>query len=86
VEPIAHAGDPRSPYWELMKNETIPAESLLAGRMQVMTLATVAQLDPTANWHRIMCEWLYASAPASPLGFAEAQFFQTAVASSRMAA
>jgi hypothetical protein len=46
---LSHAGDPGSEYWDLMRNETIPAEALLASRMQVMTLATVGQLSPTAN-------------------------------------
>ena len=83
---LAHAGDPRSKYWDLMKNETIPAESLLSSRMQVMTLAAVGQLSATANWHRIMSEWLYGSLPASPLGLAEAEFFELPGASSRAAA
>jgi hypothetical protein len=69
-----------------MKNETIPAESLLSSRMQVMTLAAVGQLSATANWHRIMSEWLYGSLPASPLGLAEAEFFKLPGASSRAAA
>jgi predicted unusual protein kinase regulating ubiquinone biosynthesis (AarF/ABC1/UbiB family) len=80
---LAHAGDPRSQYWDLMKNETIPAESLLSSRMQVMTLAAIGQLGSTANWHRVMSEWLYGSVPTSPLGRAEAEFFGLPVASSR---
>ncbi len=83
---LAHAGDPRSKYWDLMRNETIPAESLLSSRMQVMTLATVGQLSATANWHRIMSEWLYGSLPASPLGLAEAEFFERPGAAPRAAA
>ena len=70
------AGDPRSEYWELMRNETIPTDSLFSNRMQGMTLAVIGQLGATANWHRVMCEWLYGSAPASALGEAEAEFFQ----------
>jgi hypothetical protein len=69
-----------------MKNETIPAESLLSSRMQVMTLAAVGQLGATANWHRIMSEWLYGSIPASPLGVAESEFFERPGAPSRAAA
>jgi hypothetical protein len=51
-----------------MRNETIPAEALLASRMQFMTLATVGQLSPTANWHRVMSEWLYGTPPTSGPG------------------
>jgi predicted unusual protein kinase regulating ubiquinone biosynthesis (AarF/ABC1/UbiB family) len=79
---LAHAADPRSRYWDLTRNETIPAESLLSSRMQVMTLAAVGQLGATANWHRVMSEWLYGSVPTSPLGLAEAKFFGLPVAPS----
>jgi tRNA A-37 threonylcarbamoyl transferase component Bud32 len=72
---LLDAGDPRSEYWELMKNETIPADSLFASRMQGMTLGVVGALRATANWHRVMSEWIYGSVAASPLGDAEAEFF-----------
>jgi len=58
-----------------MRNETIPADSLFSNRMQGMTLAVIGQLRATANWHRVMSEWLYGSAPSSRLGVAEAGFF-----------
>ena len=72
---LVDAGDPRSEYWDLMKNETMPPDSLLANRMQAMTLGIIGQLRATANWHRVMSEWLYGSAPSSPLGEAETEFF-----------
>jgi predicted unusual protein kinase regulating ubiquinone biosynthesis (AarF/ABC1/UbiB family) len=83
---LAHAGDPRSKYWNLMKNETIPAESLLSSRMQVMTLAAIGQLGATANWYGVMSEWLYGSRPGSTLGVAEARFFRSPGASLQAAA
>jgi predicted unusual protein kinase regulating ubiquinone biosynthesis (AarF/ABC1/UbiB family) len=83
---LAHAGDPRSQYWDLMRNETVPAESLLSSRMQVMTLAAVGGLGATANWHRMMCEWLYQSPPTSALGLAEADFFGISSGVARLAA
>ena len=83
---LAHAGDPRSEYWDLMKNETIPSESVFASRMQAMTLGTVGQLSATANWHRIMSEWICGSLPTSPLGLAEARFFEAPGAPTRAAA
>ncbi len=72
---LVDAGNPRSQYWDLMKNETLPPDSLFASRMQAMTLAAVGQLKATANWHRVMSEWIYGASPASPLGLAEAEFF-----------
>ena len=83
---LRDAGDPRSEYWDLMRNETIPADSLFSNRMQGMTLAMIGQLNATANWHRVMCEWLYGSAPVSPLGEAEAEFFGLPTATVRRAA
>jgi predicted unusual protein kinase regulating ubiquinone biosynthesis (AarF/ABC1/UbiB family) len=83
---LAHAGDPRSEYWDLMRNETIPPESVFASRMQAMTLGTVGQLRATANWHRIMSEWICGSLPTSPLGLAEARFFEVPGFSARAAA
>ncbi len=83
---LAHAGDPRSQYWDLMKNETMPPDSLFASRMYGMTLAAVSQLTPTANWYRVMCEWLYGTLPSSQLGLAEAKYFGLPNAPSRAAA
>jgi hypothetical protein len=74
---MVDAGDPRSEYWDLMRHETLPADSLFSNRMQGMTLAVIAQLEATANWHRVMREWLYDSPPCSPLGRAEWDFFRS---------
>ena len=71
---LLDAGNPRSKYWELMRNETIPADSLFSNRMQGMTLAVIGQLRATVNWHRVMSEWLYDAPPSSALGEAEAEF------------
>jgi predicted unusual protein kinase regulating ubiquinone biosynthesis (AarF/ABC1/UbiB family) len=83
---VFDAGDPRSEYWDIMKNETIPPDSLFASRMHVMTLGVIGQLRATANWHRVMSEWLYGSAPSSPLGEAEAEFFGLPLAQLQAAA
>jgi predicted unusual protein kinase regulating ubiquinone biosynthesis (AarF/ABC1/UbiB family) len=72
---MVDAGDPRSEYWDMMRNETIPPDSLFSNRMQGMALGVLGALRATANWHRIMSEWLYGSPPSSPLGKAEAEFF-----------
>ena len=80
------AGDPRSEFWEPMRNETVPADSLFANRMEGMTLAVVGQLNATANWHRVMSEWIYGAAPCSPLGVAEATFFGARASSTPRAA
>jgi predicted unusual protein kinase regulating ubiquinone biosynthesis (AarF/ABC1/UbiB family) len=69
---LMQAGDPRSDYWDQMREGTVPADSLFARRMEGLTLGVLAQLGATANWHRIMREWLYGDPPSTPLGEEEA--------------
>ena len=66
------ASDPRSEYWDLMKRGTLPPDALLARRMEGLTLGVLGKLNATANWNRIVNEWLYDGPPATPLGEAEA--------------
>jgi predicted unusual protein kinase regulating ubiquinone biosynthesis (AarF/ABC1/UbiB family) len=67
---------PHSRFWELMRRQTIPPQTMFARRMEGLTLAVLGQLEAEANWHRIAREWLYGDPPATPLGEQEAQFFQ----------
>jgi predicted unusual protein kinase regulating ubiquinone biosynthesis (AarF/ABC1/UbiB family) len=67
-------GDPRSEFWELMKRGTMPPETILARRMEGLTLGVLGQLGATANWHRIAREWLFGDEPSTPLGEAEEDF------------
>ncbi|MEA2449751.1 MAG: hypothetical protein QOG63_1683, partial [Thermoleophilaceae bacterium] len=73
---MLQAGDPRSDYWDQMREGTVPADSLFARRMEVLTLGVLGQLKATANWHRIMREWLYGDGPATPLGKQEAEWLR----------
>jgi len=68
-------GDPRSEHWQLIRRGTAPPESLLSARMQGLTLGVLGQLECTANWHRIACEWLFGDPPSTPLGEREAEYF-----------
>ena len=67
-------GDPRSRHWQLMKRETVPVQSMLARRMEALTLGVLGQLGATANWHRIGREWLFDDAPSTELGVLEQPF------------
>ena len=71
---MVDAGDPRSEYWDLMKRGTLPADALLARRMEALTLGVLGQLGATANWCRIAREWLFGDPPQTPLGRAEADY------------
>jgi predicted unusual protein kinase regulating ubiquinone biosynthesis (AarF/ABC1/UbiB family) len=73
---MVDAADPRSEYWELMRHETVPPDFVMAQRMVGLVFAVCAQLEATANWHRISREFIYGDPPATPLGEAEAEFFE----------
>ena len=68
-------GDPRSEHWGIMRKSTIPAEALLAGRTETLTLGVLGHLEATANWHRIMSEYIAEGPPATPLGEQDAEFW-----------
>jgi predicted unusual protein kinase regulating ubiquinone biosynthesis (AarF/ABC1/UbiB family) len=73
-------GDPRSDHWELMKRGTMPADAMLARRMEALTLAVLGQLAATANWHRVAREWLFSDPPSTELGRLEEDFHVPAAA------
>jgi predicted unusual protein kinase regulating ubiquinone biosynthesis (AarF/ABC1/UbiB family) len=73
---IESTSDPRSPYYDLMRRESIPAEELMGRRMETGVLAVLAQLRAKRNWHRISREWIYADPPAGELGELEWAYFE----------
>ena len=73
-------GDPRSRHWQLMRRETVPAQSMLARRMEALVLGVLGQLGSTANWHLIAREWLFAETPSTELGRLEEAFHTPAAA------
>jgi predicted unusual protein kinase regulating ubiquinone biosynthesis (AarF/ABC1/UbiB family) len=72
---LIDAGDPRSPHWDLIRRGTLPADGLLARRMEGLVLGVLGHLGVTANWHRIAREWLFGDPPSTPLGELEADYF-----------
>jgi predicted unusual protein kinase regulating ubiquinone biosynthesis (AarF/ABC1/UbiB family) len=72
---LIDSGDPRSPHWELMKRGTVPADAMLARRMEGLVLGVLGHLRVTANWHLIAREWLFGDPPSTPLGELEADYF-----------
>src|SRR5919198_1288128 len=57
---IEVTSDPRSDFYDLVRRESLPANEMMGRRMETGVLAVLAQLRATANWHRIMREWVYA--------------------------
>jgi predicted unusual protein kinase regulating ubiquinone biosynthesis (AarF/ABC1/UbiB family) len=72
---VIDMGDPRSRYWDMMRRQTMPADALLARRMEALVLGVLGQLGATANWNRISREWLFGDPPSTPLGELEADYF-----------
>ncbi len=73
---IEVTSDPRSDFFDLLRKESLPADELMGRRMETGLLAVLSQLRATANWHRIMREWVYADPPSTILGEAEWRYFE----------
>ena len=67
--------DPRSEYFGQLRHESAPPDHLFGRRMEVLTLAVLAQLRARGNFHRIAREWFYDDPPATERGRPEAEFF-----------
>jgi predicted unusual protein kinase regulating ubiquinone biosynthesis (AarF/ABC1/UbiB family) len=67
--------DPRSSHFGQMRHETLPADHLFGRRVEMLTLAVLAQLRARGNWHRIAREWMYGDPPVTELGGLEGSFY-----------
>jgi predicted unusual protein kinase regulating ubiquinone biosynthesis (AarF/ABC1/UbiB family) len=72
--------DPRSDYFGQLRHESAPPDHIFGRRMEVLTLAVIAQLHARGNFHRIAREWFYGDPPATELGRQEADFYARAAA------
>jgi predicted unusual protein kinase regulating ubiquinone biosynthesis (AarF/ABC1/UbiB family) len=75
TEVMIESSDPRSSHFREMRHQDMPPEHLFGRRMEMLTLAVLAQLGARANWHRIAREWIYGDAPTTELGKQEAEFY-----------
>jgi predicted unusual protein kinase regulating ubiquinone biosynthesis (AarF/ABC1/UbiB family) len=67
--------DPRSQYFGQLRHESAPPDHIFGRRMEVLTLAVLAQLHARGNFYRIAREWFYGDDPATELGRQEAAFY-----------
>lgn len=67
--------DPRSEYFGQLRHESAPPDHIFGRRMEVLTLAVIAQLYARGNFHRIAREWYYGEPPATALGEQEAEYY-----------
>ena len=72
--------DPRSEYFGYLRHESAPPDHIFGRRMEVLTLAVIAQLYARGNFHRIAREWFYGDDPETELGREEAAFWSHAAA------
>ena len=72
--------DPRSEYFGYLRHESAPPDHIFGRRMEVLTLAVIAQLRSVGNFNRIAREWFYDDPPATELGAEEAQFYSARAA------
>ncbi len=72
--------DPRSEYFGYLRHESAPPDHIFGRRMEVLTLAVIAQLYARGNFYRIAREWFYDDPPATDLGREEADFYERAAA------
>jgi len=68
--------DPRSEYFGQLRHESAPPDHIFGRRMEVLTLAVLAQLRAQGNFHRIAREWYYGEAPVTELGHQEVEFYR----------
>lgn len=74
------ASDLRSSHFREMRHQDIRPEHLFGRRMEMLTLAVLAQLRARGNWHRIARAWMYGEPPVTELGRAEAEFYDARAA------
>src|SRR3954451_18620726 len=72
---MVDGGNPRSEHWDMLKHVSLPRDQVFAQRMAALTVAVLGQLEATANWHRIVREFIYGDPPQTALGREEAEFF-----------
>jgi predicted unusual protein kinase regulating ubiquinone biosynthesis (AarF/ABC1/UbiB family) len=75
TEVAIQMSDPRSRHFGKMRHETLPPDHLFGRRLEMLTLAVMAQLRARGNWHRIAREWIYDDEPVTELGELEAEFY-----------
>jgi predicted unusual protein kinase regulating ubiquinone biosynthesis (AarF/ABC1/UbiB family) len=72
---MIESSDPRSRHFRSMRHQDMPADHLFGRRMEMLTLAVLAQLRARNNWHQIAREWIYGDPPVTELGREEADFY-----------
>ena len=67
--------DLRNPWWDFLRRLNLPRWAILQYRLELGLFAVLAQLNATANWHRITMEFYGVEEPSTTLGKAEWDWF-----------
>lgn len=65
---IEVSSSPRSPFFDQMRRQTIPAQALLIRRMEGMLFSMLGELRAGGDWGAVIFEYLAGEAPSTPLG------------------
>jgi predicted unusual protein kinase regulating ubiquinone biosynthesis (AarF/ABC1/UbiB family) len=77
---LERGSSPRSPYFEDMRQMTLPPQALLIRRMESLVFSTLGELRAGADWHAIAREYFADGAPSTPLGEQDAAFWRARAA------
>jgi hypothetical protein len=75
AQTIESGSTPSSPYFEMMRRETLPPEALLIRRMEGLVFTVLGELRASADWHAIAREFFAGDPPSTPLGVEDAAFW-----------
>jgi predicted unusual protein kinase regulating ubiquinone biosynthesis (AarF/ABC1/UbiB family) len=75
AELIELTSSPRSPWFSMMRRETVPPQALLIRRMEGLVFSTLGELRAGADWHAIASEFFADAPPSTPLGEQDAAFW-----------
>jgi predicted unusual protein kinase regulating ubiquinone biosynthesis (AarF/ABC1/UbiB family) len=73
---IERGSSPRSPYFEDLRQMTLPPQALLIRRMEGLVLTTMGELRASADWHSIAREYFADTGPSTELGELDAEFWR----------
>jgi len=72
---IEFTSSPRSPWFSMMRRETVPPQALLIRRMEGLLFSTLGELRAGGDWHALAREFFDDAPPSTPLGEQDAAFW-----------
>jgi predicted unusual protein kinase regulating ubiquinone biosynthesis (AarF/ABC1/UbiB family) len=72
---IERGSSPRSPYFDDMRQMTLPPQALLIRRMEGLVFSTLGELRAKGDWGALGREYFAQAPPSTPLGEQDAAFW-----------